>query len=413
MNHFTAVTSEKIVSLISDASFQVVYVAPAMDIQIAQAIAAFVKRTSRNRVMVTLDCSPDVYREGYGEIAALEILDECHVQVKDVRGLRMGLFIADGQGWIYAPISKEQGSVNEKKNAVTGSIEHPLFQEYVHALSGAQLDLFNVSEEELSGPAVRKGIVSRSNTLDDTKINKLKEELMRQPAPDFSLQKKLSQYRSLIQFVEITFTGGRLEKTTIKIPSHLLNIAKEKGFEEKVKASYQLFDKSFSVHTKPMAEKVERLRGKYTHTIPKYGNVILMREKERFLQEFGHIKEEIEVYTVHLQKEVAKQIENTKRELINNFTPILMMNPPGELLNNAAAPLEEEAVRGYIDLLLSDEIPHAEEVLKRIELHSTFKDITEETLKDEQFYRQLEKAFKGQNVLWPHQQLHQEEMSFM
>jgi hypothetical protein len=416
VNKFTAVTSERMVNLISDASLQVMYAAPAMDAAVADAIVQFTKKTSINQASVMLDCSPDVYREGYGEVGALDVLRENGIQIAHASGLRIGVLIVDGKGYMYAPVSKTQSfhRTGERKNAVIVNIGHNLHLQQEEQGEQAQLNVFDgFADETVMGlyrtaEETASTVMEERVTLNEARMKQLKEELIRQPAPDFSMQQQLSEYRRLIQFVEVTFTGGRLEKTTIRIPSQLLNIAKEKGFEEKIKASYQLFNKDFSIHTKPMTEKVEKFRTKYTRTIPKYGNVILVAEKEKFIQDLQTLQKEIESYTSYLQNEVEKQIQNTKQELINNFTPILQMTPPQELLSNTTEP----EVRGYIHLLLSDEIPHAEEVLRRIELHCTFKDITEETLKNTQFYRQLEKAFKDQNILWPHQRQLQEELQF-
>ena len=61
-------------------------------------------------------------------------------------------------------------------------------------------------------------------------MERLKRELKEQPLPDFHVQRLLSEYRRLIQFVEITFKGANLGQITIKIPSELLNITKKKVF---------------------------------------------------------------------------------------------------------------------------------------------------------------------------------------
>ncbi|MDG4657536.1 hypothetical protein P6P90_07670 [Ectobacillus antri] len=360
---FMTITDEVIAEKIDAAREEVRYAAPAMSIIVAEALLRFVNRSGK--VEVTLDCSANPYREGFGDLTALDLLVSC-IPIADERDLRMGMLEVDGTTYSYVPVSKQNEHV--QKNGIVHTAPLP-----------PQAFVMSTAE--------------------------LRHELRRQPVPDFTMQKRLTAYRNMIQFAEISFSGGRLEKTTMKIPNHLLNIAKERGFEEKMKASYQLFDKHFSLYTKPMSDRVEQLRSTYTRTVVGYGNVILTEEKEHFLKALSRLKVDMETYTAQLRQEVAKQIQKTKQELVENFTPLLLINPPAELPEH----LTEEQVRAYIDLLLCEEIPHVDEILKRIELHHNFKDMTEETLQDEEFYRQLEKAYRDREIVWPRHDLQQAE----
>ena len=95
MDHFVSLTKETIVEFISYAKYQVVYTAPAMDEDVANEIVQFAKRTCTDQVMVTLDLSADVYREGFGDESALDTLDQADIHVKHREGLRIGILVVD------------------------------------------------------------------------------------------------------------------------------------------------------------------------------------------------------------------------------------------------------------------------------------------------------------------------------
>lgn len=219
----------------------------------------------------------------------------------------------------------------------------------------------------------------------------------------------LLKYRRMIQFIEITFKGARLEQTTIKIPRELLQGIQKKGFGHKLKATYPLFHEDFSKYTKPIKERVDEYRAKYTRALSKkYGRVILIKDKTEFEKEFQVINDKIEHYKKEVSQILNIQIERTKQELIEYFTPIIMANPPEQLLHIENELLEEQEVQAYIEWHLGREFPTAEQILKRVEFYHVYKDVTLQILQDEQFYRDIEKAYKKEQMNWPHQKQKQE-----
>lgn len=410
MNHFVSLTKETIVELISHAKYQVVYTAPAIDHDVANEVVRFVRRACIEQVTVYLDLSADVYREGFGDEDALDTLLKEGIGVKHIPGLRVGVLLVDDRGWMFSPESKltpKNGKV-QQKNAIFEDRQDNTLKGYGGiSLVAEQVCLFDYEKED----SLFEEATPQEETLGKERVERLKQELKEQPLPNFDLQRLLSEYRCLIQFVEITFKGAHLGQTTIKIPSELLNVTKKKGFEDKMKASYRLFDEDFLKITKPLKDRVDDLRERYTRALSKnYGRVILMKNKVEFEQEYEAIMKKIEQYKIDLHDQVNEQIQRTKQELIDYFTPVIMENPPEHLLQWAKQP-EEQEVKNYIDWLLGREIPTPEQVLKRIEFYYVFKDITEEILQDDHFYREVEKAFKDESMYWPHQKQNQVEFS--
>jgi hypothetical protein len=412
MDNFVNLTNVKIAELISGAEFQVVYIAPALEINVAKEITKFVQRTSLDQVSISLDLSTEVYREGYGNPAALDILMNSGIRLEDLPGLRLGMLLVDDKGWIYSPAPKTPLSnlENLRKNALFEEIEKNFLEGHVIIpIEPEQASLFDIELEENTTQ-----MANESETgIAEEKIKNIKKSIEVQPLPDFDALKLLSDYRSFLQFIDITFSGSRLEQKTVKLPSELLNVTQNKDFEEKMRATYKLFNEEISEHTKGMKEKIDRLRENYTYSLSrKYGRIILVEKKKDFEIEYNSLVKELEKHKEKLVNYIDNQIDKTKKILIDYFTPVLQNNPPNHLKDDRGNLLDVNEIRNYIDWLLDREFPNSHHILSRIHLDYTYKDITEETIKDERFLLELDKALKDEPIKSPHRDYHQEMFDF-
>src|SRR3954452_24186006 len=176
MDYFVSLTKENIVDLISHAKFQIVYMAPAMDDDIAQGVVQFARRTSIDQVTVTLDLSADVYREGFGDEDALDTLSKAGIRVKHIEGLRVGVLVVDHKEWIFSPASKltPKNVKVQQKNAISEERTDSIAKgDRIISLDAEQVLLFDDEKE----------------TLGKERVERLKRELRDQPEPNFDLQR--------------------------------------------------------------------------------------------------------------------------------------------------------------------------------------------------------------------------------
>ncbi|MGB4343993.1 MAG: hypothetical protein WBJ03_10295, partial [Moraxellaceae bacterium] len=102
MSLFTTLTNERICQEIDDAKRYVVLAAPGISAQVASALQQAHQRLGEGAVTVVLDVSARVNRLGYGEHAAVEMLNQAGVMVRQHPGLRIGALICDEAGWSFA-----------------------------------------------------------------------------------------------------------------------------------------------------------------------------------------------------------------------------------------------------------------------------------------------------------------------
>ena len=77
--------------------------APGVQKEPAEAIAALARRIGPELITVCIDFDERVMRMGFGELSAVKILREAGIVVGSTPGLRTGLIIVDGEGYIFTP----------------------------------------------------------------------------------------------------------------------------------------------------------------------------------------------------------------------------------------------------------------------------------------------------------------------
>jgi hypothetical protein len=122
---FTTATDRSLINLIQGARTRVALIAPALTTPVARALAARMVDLPALSLTVILDAAAEVYRMGYGNPEALEIIREASKEamfdLREQPGVRIGVVISDDRTMVYAPVSRnvEAGSTTEEKpNAI-------------------------------------------------------------------------------------------------------------------------------------------------------------------------------------------------------------------------------------------------------------------------------------------------------
>lgn len=118
---FTSASDDQIISLVSQAKRRLVVIAPALSAKAAEAIAARMGDLPGLSLSIIIDADPEVYRMGYGEVEALEIIRsaaaKASFRLREQPGVRIGVIVSDDATLIYSPVSQniEAGSTTDDK----------------------------------------------------------------------------------------------------------------------------------------------------------------------------------------------------------------------------------------------------------------------------------------------------------
>ncbi len=85
------------------AEHSVCYAAPGIHRDPASAMAEVARRIGPDLITICLDFDERVFRMGFGDLSAVDILREAGIAVRSTPGLRTGLAIVDRRGYIFTP----------------------------------------------------------------------------------------------------------------------------------------------------------------------------------------------------------------------------------------------------------------------------------------------------------------------
>jgi len=224
----TSVDDAKLISLIARAEDHVVFAAPGVTSDIADALAAACRRLGAGRFRVVLDVDPEVCRLGYGTLDGLKRLQEA---TQNVHGplcheprLRLGLLVADDRTVVFSPtpLLIEDSPTDNRPNAIEIG-QPPAAEERDLGREGRDCD-WRIGRDEVRPERVL--VVER--------------ELAAAPPVKFDLARRVRVFTSRFQFVELEMSGCFMSRKRVRIPAELVGFAQSKDLERKFHAHFDL-----------------------------------------------------------------------------------------------------------------------------------------------------------------------------
>lgn len=414
---FSVANDATLCAAIKTARSTLVYVAPGISEAIVSALTEVLSDSPELQVTLIIDLDPEVYRLGYGTEAGLRALQALalaqHLELRQQEGLRIGVLVIDGASLVYAPtpLLIEAGSESQSKpNALSLTQSAGLGALLMHACAANGTPGDNApppSQAEIGQQAARPEAVALSlKSLDEV------------PPKRFDVARVERVFESKIQFVELELTGYRLSSKSISIPNELL-VGEDKDLKERLKNSFKLlqgaqavevlipvFDKDLKPVTgedgKPKTEtwseaELERKRKAlyedFLISVPRFGQVIMRRHRREFDQRVALLMAQIAAFKDAVEAEIGESIIDAiydladtllpriKEKLPKRYDKLLHLNPTDEdLLGLLRNDLEKSC--GGVTGLFSPV------------LHCVFKDVTYESINDQNFKVALSQAMR-------------------
>lgn len=107
-------------------------------------------------------------------------------------------------------------------------------------------------------------------------------------------------------------------------------------------------------------------------------------------------------FSKKVEKKLDNEFDKCRKELIKVLLPLVKNNPPEDLLSGIATskPTKEQA-EAYLKNELDKIIPVASEFVKEMKINCIFKDVTYETLCDQDFQTALREVYPYINLPKP------------
>ncbi len=370
-----SLTDADLTGLVSCVQRRLVVIAPGLSVPVAESVAETWRRLGAQAVQVVLDPDPEVCRMGYGDIAALKLLQETAEALGAIihqqPGLRVGVVVTDETTVIYSPtplLIEAGGKPREKSNAIR--LDAPILNPESD-VSCSDLASINVEPRPLTGMEVEK-------TSADLKAN---------PPMKFDVARRVRVFNARIEFVEFELRGILISRMTVNVPRDLMQLVKDPQVRERFKGSFQLIEEGAEISTWEISQQKQEIAGKYLTPIKGHGTVILREAKDAFVAEVEQLKATLEKYKQTMENDLQKAIDKNCDMLVAELLPGVFGNPPARWQRMLGRNPDMDRIERLLRSELKKRCGSAKDLCRDMEVTTRFKGVTYESLNDPEFIK--------------------------
>ena len=395
---FTTATDDSLIALIEGAKDRLAVIAPGLTTPVAKALATRMRELPDLSLTVILDADAEVYRMGYGDVEALEIIREASCKemfdLREQPGVRIGVVISDGRTMVYAPVSRnvEAGSTTEEKpNAIM---------------------LHGGGTEKLAVAAgVAEGVMEVGVTgMEPSRVAQMEADLKANPPHPFDLTRKLKVFMTEVQFIELRMPNATFSSRKIKLPLSFqtfkdeslrrdidssLKIPIDLKTELEISTTSYRGDETLKVNEAIIKNEREDIERVFFHDWTGRGKVILRKDKEHVANELDRLVKIIQEYHKALRVAFDDSKKVFRERLIREFLEAWQQSPPDHLKRRGN--IDEQSCRQDIENAATEMFEKAV-AFGTTEAKVVYKDISVDDLKDEELMGSLQKLMKNAGV---------------
>jgi hypothetical protein len=389
---FSALSSQSIAGYINCAQKLVCYVAPGIHDESAKALVALKINKPNVAISVSLDFDEHTLRMGYGSFSAVKLLKDANLIPTHSAGFRSAILIVDNQGWVFTPTSlylEAEPQSDETPNAIRLTAEQ--VKEILLRLSPA------AREEAIAATpaeAVRLKTIPLEVSeipLDKIRYEQVKKSIEIAPPVKFDIVRQVRVFEPYLQYVELSLTGVAVQRNRVRIPESLQNLGVTKDIKGKLKTTFDLIERDSTLSSKELEDELNEIRKNFTRMV-NGERVALKSAKPKLLERLAELRVKLAEHQAKVKDELQEKLDESKKQVVEHYLPLVNENPP-DAMHGDLSEDTEEARRKWIDLKLSQVFPTAEELTGEMSLTDSYKDVTFETLNNEDFIKSLKISF--------------------
>lgn len=389
---FTVATDESLCALISGAKDRIVFVAPGITEEVAKALG---RKFSDDKLSVTvvIDSDPEVYRLGLGTLEGLtalkELSDNQMLPLRRQEGIRIGLVVADDQTLIYSPIPQlvEAGSTSvEKPNALL--------------LRGATADKLCDASGASDNSTPMDAEIGRA-ALTPAAVEAIQKDVQNNPPEPFDLTQKRRVFSSKLQFVEFSVEKYQLTRQTVPVPAYLMGLAGD--MQDRWHNNLRLLDmedtavllemdgkdgqkKMISVDQKYIDEERKKIEKRFLIPVTGFGSVMFKTDQSSFEEVTKAFSDLLCRYFSKLEEQLGKTLQALISSVVEKLLPSVKANPPEAYLRFGSPSGDD--IAGFLRQDIESAV-NLKTLLKRHKIKKVYKDIAYQSVKSDDFQKQL------------------------
>ena len=262
----------------------VCYAAPGVEEAEASALALASRRLGPHCVSVSLDFSESVLRMGYGDIDSVQLLRRAGIDVRSTPGLRLGLFVVDGRGFLFSPLARylEAEPVSSSApNALRLSPDRAT--DAMARLSPASLEiaLSRATDASERRRLENHEIEVASEEIEENEIAYVASGLAKAPPVPFDLARQVRVYTAYLQYIKLELSGAAIQRRRIVLPKALVGLGADPEIDERLRTTFDLIKKASDLSSKGLEQELNRIRDAFTQQLDTlHGRVFLRADKD-------------------------------------------------------------------------------------------------------------------------------------
>jgi len=404
---FTNVDDNVLCEVIAQARQRLVFVAPGIRPQVANALASAMPLVPASAIHLVLDVDAEVCRLGYGDkdFKGMELLQAAaslhNLTVNHHPGIRIGLLIADDTTLIYSPtpeLIEAESHQPDKPNAII----------LVNALPPQLANACAVGGEGFATVEIGK------DAIDAKTVEAVKTALQDRPPKPFNVARIERVFSSMLQYVELKIEDYKLTSRSLRLDAQLFGV-NDKELVRRLTNRYHLFSETDALTVEiphvgddamPDASKPKekfgplsidkernRIKERFVIKADRFGTLILRRDVPEFEKKIKVLEAKIDAYRLAVQKQIAIRIEEIVKELLGALLERLKAAPPERWQSRF---LGKNLTNEEIERLFLEDVQNE---VKRVKtdfdpkVMTSYKEVTYQTFKDKSFRSLMEKRF--------------------
>jgi hypothetical protein len=395
---FLSLDSAGMAACIGSAQVSVCYAAPGIQQEPAEALARLAEHLDPVLITVILDFDERVMRMGFGDLAAVAVLRGAGITVRSTPGLRTGFLVVDDAGFIFTPVARyleADRRETDAPNALRLSPEQ--VREALARLSPAAkaIAVAMAKTPEEREKIQEQAVEVRSDDIPPTQFAEVEQSLKDAPPVRFDVARQVRVFEPYLQYVELNLTGAAIQRRKLAIPKVIQNLGAPEGAQSRFNTTFDLIERESELSSKHIEDALKGIRDSFTPSLGKdHGRVLLKAQKPVFEQRLEELRTKLEEFQAKVRERLQGSLTASRDEIVTHYVPALLANPPDKFLGQlrSSNPTDEDA-RRWLRQQLESVIPTADDLIKRMELKQTYKDVTFETLNKPDFLQSLREAF--------------------
>lgn len=356
-------------------------ICPGLSIGLAKAIGAKWKDLGAHGVSVVIDLDPNVSRMGYGDFKAVELLQltasEVGAKLQNQAGTRICVFVIDDDVYVFSPtplVAEAKKTASDQPNGIK--------------LTSAPSQLI----EDIGNKDDAENPLSSAKDVTSIEVATAAADLKQNPPAKFDVTQKLQVFNAAFEFVEFKVSDCQIGRKTVRLEPDIVLAAKDKGTLNRVNSTFRLLD---GTNNELSGERVMKLKNfiadKYLVNLPKYGNVVLRSNKEDFEKAVKTLRRYVERFQKRVEKGLQEALDGSRNSLSTALLPGVKSRPPERSIRFIGSSPDERSLETWLAADLERSFGTAKDYIRKMEVSLTFKGVTYESLRNEEFIETAKK----------------------